>query len=54
MEVATNDDGTRTVVAFVSEVNPELDLKSIQLRLERLIEVRSSGLMPVQVMLVKS
>ena len=54
VEVATNDDGIRTVVAFVADVNPELDLKSIQQRLERLIEVRSSGLMPVQVMLVKA
>jgi len=54
IEVANNDDGTRTVVAFVSEVNPELDLKSIQQRIQRLIEVHSSGLMPVNVMIVKS
>ena len=54
IEVANNDDGTRTVVAFVSEANPELDLKAIQQRIQRLIEVHSSGLMPVNVMIVKS
>ena len=54
IEVVNNDDGTRTVVAFVTEVNPELDLKSIQQRIQRLIEVHSSGLMPVNVMIVKS
>lgn len=54
VEIASNEDGVRTVVVFVSDVNPELDLNSIQHRLERLIEVRSSGLMPVQIMLVKS
>ena len=52
VEIA-NDDDTRTVVAFVSEVNPELDLEAIQQRIERLIEVRSSGLTPVKVLIVK-
>ncbi len=52
IEVA-NDEGTRTLVAFVSEVNPGLDLESIQLRLQRLIDIHSSGLMPVKVLIVK-
>lgn len=52
IEIA-NDEDTRTVVAFVSEVNPELDLNAIQQRIERLIEVRSSGLMLVKLLIVK-
>lgn len=52
IEVA-NDEGERTLVAFVSDVNPELDLEAIQKRIQRLIEVHSSGLMPVKVLIVK-
>lgn len=54
VEVASNEEGTRTVVAFISEVNPQLNLEDIQQRLQRLIDVHSSGLMPVQVILVNS
>lgn len=54
IEVANNDDGTRTVVTFVSEVNPELDLNAIQQRIQRLIEVHSSGLMPVNLLVLNS
>ena len=54
IEVANNDDGTRTVVAFVSEVNPELDLKAIQQRIQRLIDIHSSGLLPVNVLILNS
>lgn len=54
VEVAIDPDGTRTVVAFITQPNSTLDLESIQQRIQRLIEVRSSGLMPVKVMLVKS
>lgn len=54
IEVANNDDGTRTVVAFVSEVNPELDLNAIQQRIQRLIEVHSSGLMPINLLILNS
>ena len=52
IEIA-NDEGTRTLVAFVSEVNPDLDLEAIQKRIQRLIEVHGSGLMPVRVLIVK-
>lgn len=54
IEVVAEEDGGRIIVAFVSEVSSELDLKSIQQRIQRLIEVRSSGLMPVTVTIVKS
>ena len=54
VEIATDPDGTRTVVAFVSQPSSDLDLDSIQQRIQRLIEVHSTGLMPVKVMLVKS
>ena len=53
VEVACDEGGARTVVAFVSEVNPDLDLTSVQQRLERQIEVHGAGLMPVKVMVVK-
>ncbi len=52
IEVADEDDN-RTVVAFVSEVDPGLDIEAIQQRLQRVIDVHSSGLMPVRVMIVK-
>lgn len=54
IEVAQDEDQARTVVAFVSGVNPELDLQALQQRVERLIEVHSSGLTPVKLMIVNS
>lgn len=53
VEVACDEEGSRTMVAFVSDVNPDLDLTSVQQRIERLIEVHGTGLMPVKVMIVK-
>ena len=52
IEIA-NDDDTRTVVAFVSEVNPDLNLEAIQQRIERLIDVHGAGQMPVKILIVK-
>ena len=53
VEVACDEEGTRTVVAFVSNVNPDVDLQTVQQRLERMIEVHGAGQMPVKVMIVK-
>lgn len=53
IEIACDEEGVRTVVAFVSEVNPDLNLTAIQQRIERLIEVHSTGTMPVKLMIVK-
>ena len=53
VEVACDEEGTRTVVAFVSNVNPDVDLQAVQQRLERMIEVHGAGQMPVKVMIVK-
>lgn len=53
IEVANDEDGNRTVVAFVSGIGPDFDIEAVQHKLERLIEVRSSGLMLVKVMIVK-
>ena len=53
IEIACDEEGVRTVVAFVSEVNPDLNLTAIQQRIERLIEVHSTGTMSVKLMIVK-
>ena len=53
VEVACDEEGTRTVVAFVSNVSPDVDLQAVQQRLERMIEVHGAGQMPVKVMIVK-
>ncbi len=54
IEVVNTAEGTRNVVAYVSGVNPELDLSAIAQRIQRLIDVHSSGLMPVAVTFQKS
>jgi len=54
MEVLTKTDGSRDLVAYVSEVNPDLDLDAIARRIQHLIEVRSSGLTPVTVTIQNS
>lgn len=53
IEIAYDEDGSCTVVAFVTNANPDLDLTSIQQRLERMIEVHSTGQRPVKMMIVK-
>lgn len=52
IEVASDEDGTRTVVALVTGVNSNFDKEAVQSKIERLIDVHSSGLMPVKVMIV--
>ena len=53
VEVADDEEGSRTVVAFVSDVKPDLDLTTVQSRIERMIEVHGTGQMPVKIMIVK-
>lgn len=53
VEIASDEEGTRTVVVFVSNVNPDLNLTNIQQRIERMIEVHGAGQMQVKVMIVK-
>lgn len=54
IEVLNTAEGTRNVVAYVSGVNPELDLSAIAQRIQRLIDVHSSGLMSVTVTIQNS
>lgn len=53
VDVVSDEACSRIVTAYVSGVNPELDLDSVQQKIERLIDVHSSGLMPVKVRIVK-
>lgn len=52
IEVANDEDGNRTVVAFLTGASPDFNKEAVQHKLERLIEVHGSGSLPVKVLLV--
>ena len=54
VDVVSDEACSRIVTAYASGINPELDLESVQQTIERLIDVHSSGLMPVKVKILKS
>ena len=54
VEVVSDGACSRIVTAYASGINPELDLESVQQTIERLIDVHSSGLMPVKVKIAKA
>lgn len=49
VEVVADGDMSRTVNVYVTELNPDIELEPIQHKIERLVEVRSTGMMPVKV-----
>lgn len=52
IEVANDEDGNRIVVAFITGASPDFNKEAVQHKLERLIDVHSSGSIPVKVLLV--
>ncbi len=52
VELSSGDDLSRTVTAFVRKETSKSEIESAQRKIEKLIEVHSSGLMPVKVRIV--
>jgi len=49
VEVTSDGDASRTVKVYVSRLNPEIMLDAILRRIEKTVDVYSSGLMPVKI-----